>query len=130
MEISPILIPISAIVCVFVTAVLLRKFENDERMAMIEKGLNPYIPKPRKPRSNSIITFHFATIAIGVSLGLLIGHLLESVFDMFGPVAYFSMILLFGGLGLLVSYFVQLKQEEIERERERQEKQEKQFSDM
>jgi uncharacterized membrane protein SpoIIM required for sporulation len=50
---------------------------------------------------------------------------------MFGPVAYFSMILLFGGIGLLVSYAVQFNHEEREREREREQerKAEKQYSD-
>jgi hypothetical protein len=131
MEISPLLIPISAIVGAFIMIILLRKFENDERMAMIEKGLNPHMPKPRRPKTNSMITFHFAAISIGVSLGLLIGYLLESVFNMFAPVAYFSMILLFGGIGLLVSYAVQFNHEEREREREREQeiKAEKHYSD-
>lgn len=132
MEISPILIPIAAIVGVFTTAVLLRKFENDERMAMIEKGLNPHTPKPKRPRpkSTSMITFHFAAISIGLSLGLLIGHLLHSVLDMFAPIAYFSMILLFGGIGLLVSYAVQFNHEERAREREEEQERraEKQYS--
>jgi uncharacterized protein YacL len=109
--------------------ILLRKFENDERMAMIEKGLNPHMPKPRRPKTNSMITFHFAAIAIGVSIGLLIGNLLENLVNMNEAVAYFSMILLFGGIGLLVSYGVQLNYEERERERERERKAEKQYTD-
>lgn len=129
MEISPLLIPISAIVGVFTMIILLRKFENDERMAMIEKGLNPHMPKPRQPKTNSMITFHFAAIAIGVSIGLLIGNLLENLVNMNEAIAYFSMILLFGGIGLLVSYVVQLNHEERERARERERKAENQYTD-
>lgn len=129
MEISPILIPVSAIVGAFAMIILLRKFENDERMAMIEKGLNPHMPKPRQPRSTAMVTFHFAAIAIGVSLGLLVGNVLYNVIHIHRGIAYLSMVLMFGGLGLLVSYFVQLKHDEKERNR-KADKPEKQYLDV
>ena len=105
MEISPILIPLAAIGGVFITAILLRKFDNDERMAMIQKGLNPYTPKPRPHKSNAMITFHFAAIVIGLSLGLLIGHMLDRLLCLYKLVAYFSIFMLFYIIGMLISYF-------------------------
>lgn len=126
MEFSPVLIPLSAIVGTFAMIILLRKYENDERLAMIEKGLNPHMPKPRQPRSTAMITFHFAAIAIGVSIGLLVGNILDKTLNIHRGIAYLSMVLMFGGLGLLVSYFMQLKHEAKERNR----KPEKQYSDL
>ncbi len=111
-----IFIPIIAIIGAVIMIVFLRKYENEERMAMIERGINPGIAKPK---TNPSGTLRFALLAMGAGLGLLVGSLLEASTNMDDVVAYFSMILLFGGIGLLLAYNIQLRQDE----REKREKQ-------
>lgn len=107
-----ILVPILLSLGAFTMIVFLRKFENDERMAMIEKGIDP---GTKRRRVSAIGTLRLALLAIGVSIGLLLGNILEVNIRIREEVAYFSMVLLFGGLGLLTSYLIQLNQEEKEK---------------
>jgi hypothetical protein len=114
-----ILVPIAFFIGVFTMIIFLRKYENDERMAMIEKGMNPV--NTAKPKTNPSGTLRFALLAIGAGVGLLVGNTLEKANLVDDEVAYFSMVLLFGGLGLLVSYLIQLRQDQKEkRVRERE----------
>jgi len=116
---AAILVPISLGIGVFVMIVFLRKYENDERMAMIQKGINP--GNVSRQRTNPSGTLRFALLAIGAGVGLLVGNVLETTTSLDDEVAYFSMVLLFGGLGLLTAYLLQSKQEEKEkREKERE----------
>jgi flagellar biosynthesis protein FliQ len=47
-------------------------------------------------------------ILIGLGIGLLMGSLLKALTNIDEEVAHFSMIFIFGGLGLLGSYFYQM----------------------
>src|SRR4028119_588788 len=114
-----ILVPIALFIGVFTMIIFLRKYENEERMAMIEKGINP--ANVTKPKTNPSGTLRFALLAIGAGIGLLVGSMLENTRLVEEEVAYFSMVLLFGGMGLLVSYLIQLRQDEKEKQaRERE----------
>jgi hypothetical protein len=113
------LIPIISTIAIVCMIIFMRHYTNIERMAMIDKGLNPYLPKPNKV--NPSTTLRFALLAIGAGLGILFGNMLSRHFDMTEEVAFFSMILIFGGLGLLGSYLYELKlvrKTEAERQRE------------
>ena len=119
MEISPILIPIISTVGLFTMIIFLRKYENEERMAMIEKGITPGIAN--KPKISPSGTLRFGLLAVGAGIGLLMGNFLEKSLGFNEEIAYFSMVLLFGGGGLLVSYMVQMRQDEKEkREKQRE----------
>ena len=87
-----------------VMVVFLRKYTNIERMALIEKGEQPYQIK----HSNTSIPLRFSLLFIGFGLGLLIGYFLDSAFRM-EEVAYFSMIFVFGGAGLGLAYLIEEK---------------------
>jgi len=87
-----------------IMVVYLRKYTNIERMALIEKGEQPYQVR----QSNSSIPLRFSLLLIGFGLGLLIGYFLDSMFGM-EEVAYFSMILIFGGGGLGLAYLIEEK---------------------
>ena len=104
MELGIILLVVVLLV-VFITGFFLR-IKNQERIRLIDKGINPdegrNITELRRMETlkNGIIFISFA-------IGLLMGHVLETYigdFDKF--VAYASMILLFGGIGFLVNYFI------------------------
>jgi len=100
-----IMLPIIISLGAFVMIVYIRKYDNIERMAIIDKGLSPDLFKKER---NSSSTLRASFLLIGAGLGLLIGYSLDRAFDM-EEVAYFSMILIFGGLGLGLAYLIQEK---------------------
>ena len=104
-ETLALLIPILGVVGLFTMIVFLRKYENEERMAMIEKGISPEIFKKAQ---NTSVALRFALLFIGGGTGLLMGYFLDSAFNM-EEVAYFSMLFIFGGLGLGTAYLVEEK---------------------
>ena len=100
-ELIPIILGIGAVVMV----IFIRKYMHDERMAMIEKGVGP----DALPKNRSYSGVQFGFLFIGAGVGLLIGYFLDRSFRM-DEVAYFSMIFLFGGLGLVASHLYVKKQ--------------------
>src|SRR5210317_1669951 len=105
---TEILVPISmfaatfGVIYVFVTA------RNRERMAMIEKGVDPkdFLAKP-KTNNHGIIKW--ALLLVGVGIGLFLGSVLETYTDIPEEPAYFACALLFGGLGLVAAYLITKK---------------------
>ena len=87
----------------FVMIVYLRKFQNIERMAVIDKGLSPDLFKRDR---NSIGALRWGLLLIGVGIGFLMGYYLDRTFDM-EEVGYFSMLFIFGGIGLGLSYILE-----------------------
>lgn len=106
-EVLGVMIPIIAIVGGFILAVYLRRFENTERMAMIEKGVDPSL-FARKQRVNNSGPLRASLLFIGAGTGLLIAYFLDRAFNM-EEVAYFSMLFVFGGLGLGAAYLIEEK---------------------
>ena len=101
-----LLIPIIGTIAVFTMIVFLRKYENDEKMAMIAKGITP--PQKASFNVNPSHSLRWGFVLVGFGIGLLMGSLLESLTNIDGEIAHFSMIFIFGGLGLLASYFYQM----------------------
>lgn len=93
-----LLIPIFSVIGVFTMIVLLRAFENKERMAMIEKGEDPEKFLVKGNKSGVLV---FAGLMIGAGVGLLVAGFLDGVLGMDEETAYFSMIFIFAGLGLI-----------------------------
>ncbi|MCE2996145.1 MAG: DUF6249 domain-containing protein [Cyclobacteriaceae bacterium] len=91
-----------------VVIVYIRKFNNMERMAIIDKGLSPDLFK--KDRSQSDSSLRFALLLIGSGIGLLFGYWLDRTFDM-EEVGYFAMLFIFGGLGLGLAYLIEEKKQ-------------------
>jgi len=101
-----ILVPISISLGAFAMVVLLRKFQNAEKLKMIEHGMDPNAHSP-KTRGKGL---KFALVAIGVGIGLLVGSVLDSSGIVYEEVAYCSMGFIFGGIGLLIGYILEAKQ--------------------
>jgi len=100
-----IMIPIISIIGLFITIIYVRKFQNLERMAIIDKSLSPDI---FKQESSSAGTLRGALLLMGAGLGLLMGYWLDRSFDM-EEVGYFSMLFIFGGIGLGLAYLIEEK---------------------
>lgn len=105
-----IMLPIIITLGAFVMIGYLRKFENIERMAIIEKGLSPDLFK--KDKSSASGTLRAALLLIGVGIGFLMGYWLDRSFDM-EETGYFSMLFIFGGLGLGLAYMIEEKKHKI-----------------
>ena len=97
----------------FATIVLISflRIRKSERMAMWAAGKD--LKDQVKPQTTANINqiLKYGLLLIGLGLGLVIGDILYNA-DVIRTqeVAYFSMVLLFGGLGLLISYFLISKQ--------------------
>ena len=100
------LIPIIGTIGLFTMIVFVRKYENDEKMAMIAKGITP--PQKVSHQVNPSHSLRWGFVLVGFGIGLLMGSLIESLTNIDEEVAHFSMIFIFGGLGLLASYFYQM----------------------
>ena len=105
---------ILGIIGAYIMVVYLRRYTNTERMAMIEKGVDPQFFETKKRPVNTSWSLRFALLLIGAGVGLLLGNFLDQVYYM-EEVAYFSMLFICGGLGLAASYVIEerkLKAEE------------------
>lgn len=103
-EIIAVMIPIFIGLGLFVMIVFIRKYENEEKLAMIDKGINPRENHP--PKIASMWALRIGLLVIGAGIGLLMGDLLREI-GLTKPVAYFSMLLIFGGIGLVASYIIE-----------------------
>lgn len=100
-----VMVPIVALIGAFTMVVYLRKYENLERMSMIEKGLDPTLFRSRYNRNTSV-PLRSSLLLIGAGVGLLLGYALDSATHM-DEVAYFSMLFICGGAGLGLSYIIE-----------------------
>lgn len=96
----------------FVMLVYLRRMENSEKLAMIEKGVDPNLFANKKKNTSG--TLRISLLLIGVGFGFLAGQIWDNLISNdFGfdgnPLPYFTMIFIFGGLGLLVAYIIEEK---------------------
>ena len=95
------------IIYVFVTA------RNKERMALIEKNADAKIFYPERPANNIFgkLAIKIGMLAMGIGLGIFMGYLINEYFNIDEEIAISSMIFLFGGAGLFISYYVSKKEE-------------------
>lgn len=105
-EIIGVFIPIIAIIGAVIVIIYLRRYQNEERMAMIDKGLSP--ADQHRRRSNTSGPLRFSLLLIGIGLGFIVGYFLDSNTNM-DELSYFSMLFIFGGIGLGLSYLIEEK---------------------
>ncbi|RCH53797.1 hypothetical protein DJ568_16300 [Mucilaginibacter hurinus] len=102
----PILVPLGLFAMIFGIFYV----RNKERMAMIERGMDP---RDVKPQSAPYQNLKWGLLLIGAGLGLFLAAILDNMaFDGDAPTAaiYFSLIAIFGGLGLFISYRIEKKE--------------------
>jgi hypothetical protein len=118
MNLTPVLI---VVVVFFGVYKLFELFvHRKERTMLIEKieNLNPTeIPEIKlSSASGKYAALRGALLAMGIGLGFIVGFMLRSSgllsgFEKESQILYFACICLFGGLGLLVSYFIESRVE-------------------
>lgn len=103
------LVPITLFIAGFGMIFGIRYLVNKEKMAMIERGINPdegkSAPKP-------FLSLKFGLLLVGLGLGLLMALLTVSSLHLGKDEAvavYFGFISILGGFGLIVSYLIEKK---------------------
>ncbi len=103
----PILVPLAMFALIFGIVYLSRK----ERMAMIERGMDP---RRYRPQSAPYQNLKWGLLLIGAGLGLFLAFMLDrTLFKSTmndNEAIYFSLIAVFGGLGLFISYLIEKKE--------------------
>ena len=110
MDLEGVLVPLGLFAAIVLSLFFYFSARNKERMALIEKGLINQVQK--KPNNN--MGLKFGSLFIGLSFGIFLGYLLAHYTTINQVVAYFSMILLFGGISLILNNFLPLKKKEVD----------------
>ncbi len=108
-----ILVPIAMFAMVFGVVYIAVTTRNKERLALIEKGADPELFKAKAQPENGQRTMKAGLFFMGIAMGILAGYFLSRG-GMEETPAYFSMIFLFGGIALVVSHYLQKKNQENE----------------
>jgi len=77
-----------------------------ERIALIEKGVTAAV---FNSESNVSPSLKYGIFCIGIAIGFLMGEILAEFTHLNEGIAYLSMIFLFGGIGLVIYYFIAKK---------------------
>lgn len=106
--ISGIIISLGFCVAIVLTVKYISAASNKEKMALIEKGVD--ISKIYQKKDYRNATLKSGLFLIGVALGLFTGYFLTVISSINSVVSYFSMILLFGGVSLVIFHWYNSKQ--------------------
>ena len=105
-----IMVPIVLFTGLFAMIFGIYYLRNRERMAMIERGMDPLRQQERNP--NSILTW--GLLLVGSGLGLFLAYMLDNTLafakDPDNPSLYFALVAVFGGAGLFLAYHIQRKE--------------------
>ncbi len=107
---GPELVFISLFVCATAMVFGIRYMSNKEKMAMIERGIDPGIAKARQSAPTPFLSLKFGLLMVGLGLGLLTALFIvmqTSIEDEQAVALFFGLIFIFGGLGLIISYVVE-----------------------
>jgi hypothetical protein len=110
------LIPILLGLGLFAAIFGIRYLQNKENMLMIQNGMDPGVRRPVGP---SFTALKVGLLMIGSGLGLFLAFVLDNTIlnfrqgiDEDNPAIYFSLIAIFGGIGLFVSHLIEKKANE------------------
>lgn len=104
-EFTPILVLL--VIFGFIYGIVHLGVRRKERMTMLDKGADPSVFQDLKP---GIAGIRYGLLLIGVAVGVLLGNIIDATTCLEEEVSYFSMIFLFGGIALVISYFLERQQ--------------------
>ncbi len=100
----PIFVPLAFFLLIFGIVYL----RNKEKMAMIERGMDPRLQVDNAGSRNYVLTA--GMLMIGGGIGLFLAYILEWSLQLNDAEAiYFACIAFFGGLGLISAYAIEKK---------------------
>lgn len=105
---SDILITLIVFSSIFGIVFVFLSTRNKERLALIEKGADAKLFNSGRKLSFGELILNLALLAIGIGAGVLVGAMFEQG-GMEEGVAFTSSIFIFGGIGLMASFFLNRK---------------------
>ena len=99
-----IFVPIGFFLAIFAILYVYWTIRTKERLALIDKGADASIFKA-EPSKYALLKW--GVFLIGAAIGVISGYALSTVIN--EVVAFFSMIFLFGGVGLIAAHFITRK---------------------
>ena len=117
MEPHQILVPIAMFAMIFGIVYITVTSRHRQRMAMIDKGMDPGLLKEREVPFR---TLRNGLVLVGAGIGLFLGYLLDSRMPGYGvngdmgdtPLPYFMMVMLCCGIALIVHHFIVRRQKD------------------
>ena len=95
---------------IFGIVLVIATARNRERMAMIDKDVNPKDFMVREKRKFSVFgLLKWGLLLAGIGIGLFLGSLLDEYTSLPAEPGYFAAPLFFGGLGLIIAFLIQKK---------------------
>jgi hypothetical protein len=82
---------------------------HKEKMALIEKGADPTLFKRQQFKFSQYNMFKYGLLLVGIAIGILLAGIIAELHLIDDVAAYFSSILLFGGLALIVAFLLRNK---------------------
>jgi hypothetical protein len=104
------LVAITLFIGAFAMVFGIRYLMNKEKMAMIERGIDPGISKAQPSAPKPFLSLKFGLLLVGLGIGILLALFVVLQYKMKadeGVAVYFGFISIFGGLGLIVSYIIE-----------------------
>ncbi len=101
-----ILIPLGAFAMIY--GIVKLNIRKKERLMLIQAGLDPATFD--KSEKKSLSTAKLGMLLVAIGLGILLANIIVRFEVMDRDAAVFSLVFLFGGISLLVSYFLEKKQ--------------------
>ena len=108
------LIPISFFAMIL--GIVYMSYRKKERMALIQSGRDASVLKDDGRCYSSL---KWGLLLFGVGLGLLIAEFLAKYQVMSPEAAYFSMAAIFGGMALIIDFFIEKHRKEINTDTEK-----------
>lgn len=96
-----IFVPISFFLAIFAILYVYFTTRTKERLALVEKGADASIFKSGSSRYSLL---KWGIFLIAAAIGVITGNALAAVIN--EVVAFFTMILFFGGAGLIIAYWI------------------------
>jgi hypothetical protein len=99
---ADILVPVSFFAMVF--GIVYIAIKRKERRQLIEKGIDASLLEPKKSVPSSL---KWGMVLVGIGVGILLGKIMAAYTTMGDEASMFSMMCLFGGLALVIYYFME-----------------------
>ena len=102
-----IIVPLAVFASIVLIFYIFFSTRNKERLALIEKGLDSSIFRAKR-KSSPVLKY--GMFLVGLGIGIIFGNIIAVYTQLEPTAAFFSMILLFGGVSLIASHLIEKKE--------------------